>query len=67
MTTDHQQTTITWDQIYLMADALKTEFRTLNPQWFVDDAKNDGPCDLTPWNLLACAAAKVIGEINDER
>lgn len=45
-----------------MNDALKAEFRKLNAQWFVDDAKHDGPCDMTPWNLLTGAALDAMRE-----
>jgi hypothetical protein len=45
-----------------VADALKAQFRTLNAEWFVDDAKNDGPCDMTPWNLLTTAAIEAMRE-----
>lgn len=50
------------EMIDRVSDALKAEFRTLNAQWFVDDAANDGPCDTTPWTLLAVAAIKAMRE-----
>lgn len=53
--------TMTTKQMDAVADAIKAEFRTLRAQWFVDDAANNGPCDMTPWNLLAIAAAKALG------
>lgn len=48
------------DEVHQVADALKAEFRTLSAEWFVDDKTNDGPCDMTPWCLLAQAAMKAI-------
>jgi hypothetical protein len=43
------------EMVERVSDALKAKFRTLNVQWFVDDSKNDGPCDMAPWNLLTTA------------
>jgi hypothetical protein len=49
---DNSKTT-NWPALHEAAETLKQQFRELNAEWFVDDCKNDGPCDMTPWNILA--------------
>jgi len=45
--------TIDWEALYVAADKLRDQFKSLNIDWFRDDLKNDGPRDCTPWNILA--------------
>jgi hypothetical protein len=46
------------DIMHKMGEAIRREMKTLAIDWFGDDLKSpdDGPRELTPWNLLAIAA-----------
>lgn len=47
---------ISSDILHDVADAIRDEFLTMGIQWFVDDHKDIGSRDCTPWNIMAEAA-----------
>lgn len=51
--------------VYRMAEAIRTELATMSTA-VCEMAKDDGPHDMTPFNLLAVAALKVMQNVTPE-